>query len=75
MTVDAPAHFELGDRHQVSQVRVFDEMKFVDLFDGSVAGLAFDARLDVAVMSELNVLGQAMKLDPFDRLSAVPNVP
>ena len=65
VTVDAPAHFELGDRHQISDMRVVDDMKLVDRFYLTVTGLAFHTRLDMAVMSELDVLREAMKLDPF----------
>ena len=37
-----------------------------------MAGLAFDARLDVAVVTELDVLREAMELDPLDRLLLFP---
>ena len=47
-------------------------MELVDLFDRAMTRLTFDARLDVAVVSELHVLGQTMKLDPFDRLLLFP---
>jgi len=74
MTINAPAHLEFRDRNQISDVRVRDEIELVDFFDRPVAGLAFDARLDVAVMPKLDVLGKAMNLDPFDRLLLFPMI-
>ena len=68
MAVDAPTHFELRDGHEVSDMGVLDEVKLVDLFDGAMTRLTFDARLDMAVVAKLHVFGQTMNLNPFDRL-------
>lgn len=72
MAIDAPSHLELRDRHEISDVRVGNEMEFVHVFDRSMTRLAFEPRLDVTVVSELDVFGEAMNLEPFDRLLLLP---
>ena len=72
MTIDAPAHLELGHGHEIAETGVRNEIKLVDLFHRSVTRLAFDARLDVAIVAELDVLRQPMDLNPFDRFLLFP---
>ena len=74
MAIDAPAHLEFGDGNQVSNMRIGNQMKLVDLLDRSVTRLTFDAGLDVPVVTELNVFWKAMDLNPFDRLLLFPMV-
>ena len=72
MAIDAPAHFELRDRHEISDMRIRNEMEFVEFFDRPVTRLTLDARLDVAIVSELDVLRETVDLDPLDRLLLFP---
>lgn len=72
VAIDAPTHLELRDGHEISNMAIGNEMKLVDLFHRTVTGLALNARLDVAVVAELDVLGEAMELNPFDGLLLFP---
>ena len=47
-------------------------MKLVNLFDGPMARLTFDAGLNMPVVAELDVLGEPVNLYPFDRLLLFP---
>ena len=74
MAIDAPAHFELCHRHEISDMGIWNEIKFVDRFDRPMTSLTFDTRLDVAIVAELDVLGEAMDLDPCDRFILLPMI-
>ena len=74
MAIDAPAHFELGHRHEIPDMGIWNEMKFVDRFNRPMTRLTADTALDVAIVTELDVLGEAMDLDPFDRFLLLPMI-
>ena len=74
MTIDAPAHLELRDRHEISDMRIRNEMEFVEFFDWPVTRLTLDTRLDVTIVSKLDVVRKTVDLNPFDRLLLLPMI-